>query len=77
MTAVAAGLLPAWRQSSGDPRPTSRRGAGDRRRGTRLLQDGIVGLQVAFCLALVVLARLLGLVPNLQAADTGVREAGL
>lgn len=79
VTALAAGLLPAWRQASGDP--VSDLKAGTRATadgGTRVLQDAIVGLQVAFCLALVVLARLLvGSFLNLQAADTGVREAGL
>lgn len=79
VTAVAAGLLPAWRQASGDPVSDLKAGArATADSGTRLLQDAIVGLQVAFCLALVVLARLLvGSFLNLQAADTGVREAGL
>jgi predicted permease len=79
LTAVVAGLLPAWRQASGDPVSDLKAGArATADSGTRLLQDGIVGLQVAFCLGLVVLARLLvGSFLNLQAADTGVREAGL
>jgi predicted permease len=79
VTALAAGLLPAWRQASGDPVSDLKAGArATADSGTRVLQDAIVGLQVAFCLALVVLARLLvGSFLNLQAADTGVREAGL
>jgi putative ABC transport system permease protein len=79
LTAVVAGLLPAWRQASGDPVSDLKAGArATSDGGTRLLQDGIVGLQVAFCLGLVVLARLLvGSFLNLQTADTGVREAGL
>lgn len=79
VTALAAGLLPAWRQASGDPVSDLKAGArATADGGTRVLQDAIVGLQVAFCLALVVLARLLvGSFLNLQAADTGVREAGL
>ncbi|MET0553844.1 MAG: ADOP family duplicated permease [Vicinamibacteria bacterium] len=79
VTAVAAGLVPAWRQASGDPASDLKAGArATADSGTRLLQDAIVGLQVAFCLALVVLARLLvGSFLNLQTADTGVREAGL
>jgi putative ABC transport system permease protein len=79
VTALAAGLLPAWRQASGDPVSDLKAGARSTAdAGTRFLQDGIVGLQVAFCLALVVLARLLiGSFLNLQAADAGVREAGL
>jgi predicted permease len=79
LTAVVAGLLPAWRQTSGDPVSDLKAGArATADSGTRLLQDGIVGLQVAFCLGLVVLARLLvGSFLNLQTADTGVREAGL
>jgi putative ABC transport system permease protein len=79
LTALAAGLVPAWRQASGDPVSDLKAGARSTAdAGTRFLQDGIVGLQVAFCLALVVLARLLiGSFLNLQAADAGVREAGL
>lgn len=79
VTALAAGLLPALRQASRDPVADLKAGArATADAGTRLVQDGIVGLQVAFCLALVVLARLLvGSFLNLQSAETGVRAAGL
>ena len=80
ITTLGAGLLPAWRQASIDPgvdlKDSGRSSTPGRR--TRVLQEGIVMIQVAVCLALVVAAQLMiQSFNNLQKADAGVREEGL
>ncbi len=80
LTTFVAGLLPAWRSASIHPGVDLKDAGRAVSRGprTRVLQEGIVVVQVAACLALVVAAELMmQSFNNLQKADAGVREEGL
>jgi putative ABC transport system permease protein len=80
LTTLIAGLLPAWRSSSMQPGVDLKDAGRTVSHGprTRVLQEGIVVVQVAACLALVVAAELMmQSFANLQKADAGVREEGL